>query len=216
MPQPDPAPTAPKPPRGQRRRQQTRAKLVGAALAVMARKGVAATTIQEITDEADVGFGSFYNHFPSKEAIVAAVMDEHIERLGDALDQVQTRVDDPAEVLSVSIRLTLRKVQSDPQWGWFLIRAGLGGDPLQLGIVRRMARDIAAAARAGRGSSSDVDGVITATSGALFACIGSTLTGRMKRGVPERCAALALRLLGLPPDEAEAVAHRRLPRIALP
>lgn len=204
------------PGRGQRRKDQTRAKLLQAALTVMAKKGVDAATIQEITDEADVGFGSFYNHFESKEAIVAAVMDTHIERLGHALDQIRDHISDPAEVLSASIRFTLRKVEQDPQWGWFLIRASLSGDPLKIGIVRRMARDITNASRAGRGSEADLEGVITATSGALFACITASLNGRMQRGVPERSAALALRLLGLSPTEASQIARRRLPAIELP
>ena len=63
------------PGRGARRRLETRARLVRAARDLMARKGVGATSIQEITDAADVGFGSFYNHFDSKETIAAAVMD---------------------------------------------------------------------------------------------------------------------------------------------
>jgi len=202
--------------RGQRRKDETRAKLIHAALRVIAKKGVDGATIQEITDEADVGFGSFYNHFESKETIVAAVMETHIERLGDALDQIRDHITDPAEVLSASIRFTLRKVQQDPQWGWFLIRAGLSTDPLSIGIVRRMARDITTALKSGRGDATDVEGVITATSGALFACITAHLNGRMRRGVAERSAALALRLLGLPAEEAGEIARRRLPSIVVP
>ena len=44
--------------RGARRRLETRARLVRAARELMARKGVGATSIQEITEAADVGFGS--------------------------------------------------------------------------------------------------------------------------------------------------------------
>jgi len=68
--------------RGERRRQETRAKLIRAAHELMGEKGIGATTIQEITDTADVGFGSFYNHFESKQAIVqAADQALHVERL---------------------------------------------------------------------------------------------------------------------------------------
>ena len=67
------APDAKRVHRGARRREQTREKLVAAAWRVMARKGVDATAIAEITEAADVAFGSFYNHFASKEAIVEAV-----------------------------------------------------------------------------------------------------------------------------------------------
>ena len=78
--------------RGERRRQETRAKLVRAAHQLMAEKGINATTIQEITDTADVGFGSFYNHFESKQAIVQAIIDETIESYGDALDHIAETV----------------------------------------------------------------------------------------------------------------------------
>src|SRR6476661_2837885 len=60
------------PDRRARRREETRARLVEAAKALFARQGVDNTRIQEITDEADVGFGSFYNHFQSKEALIEA------------------------------------------------------------------------------------------------------------------------------------------------
>jgi AcrR family transcriptional regulator len=66
------------PDRHARRREATRAKLVEAAKALFARQGVDNTRIQEITDEADVGFGSFYNHFQSKEALIEVVLADTI------------------------------------------------------------------------------------------------------------------------------------------
>ena len=53
------------PDRHARRREATRSKLIEAAESLFARQGVDNTRIQEITEEADVGFGSFYNHFES-------------------------------------------------------------------------------------------------------------------------------------------------------
>ena len=58
-------------PRGARRKRETRARLLDAALRLMAQKGMEGVAINEITEAADVGFGSFYNHFESKEAIYA-------------------------------------------------------------------------------------------------------------------------------------------------
>src|SRR5687767_407239 len=72
-----------KPPdRHARRREATRTKLIEAAKALIARQGVDNTRIQEITDEADVGFGSFYNHFESKEAIIEAVLADTVAAQG--------------------------------------------------------------------------------------------------------------------------------------
>src|ERR1700693_1788227 len=93
-----PASDAPQPDRHLRRRKQTRRKLLAAARALFARQGVDNTRINEITEEADVGFGSFYNHFDSKEAIVDAVMGETLAAQGAALASVTADIEDPAEV----------------------------------------------------------------------------------------------------------------------
>src|SRR5262245_62806903 len=76
--------------RGARRRDETRSRLLSAAREVMARKGIGSTSIQEITDTADVGFGSFYNHFPSKEAIADAVMEDALERSEEHTSELQS------------------------------------------------------------------------------------------------------------------------------
>lgn len=69
---PDPASAAPEN-RNTRRRERTRQALLDGALRAIAADGVEATTITDITHAADVGVGSFYNHFESKEDIVEAV-----------------------------------------------------------------------------------------------------------------------------------------------
>ena len=48
--------------RQSRRKMETRQKLIRATVEVMAEKGPHAPTINEITDAADVGFGSFFNY----------------------------------------------------------------------------------------------------------------------------------------------------------
>src|SRR5258708_39986734 len=58
-------------PRGARRKRETRARLLDAALKLMAERGMEGVAVNEITEAADVGFGSFYNHFESKESIFA-------------------------------------------------------------------------------------------------------------------------------------------------
>ena len=96
--------TASHPDRHARRREQTRRKLLDAARALFARQGVENTRINEITDEADVGFGSFYNHFDSKEAIVEAVVGETVAAQGGAVASVTADLDDPAEVVAAAHR----------------------------------------------------------------------------------------------------------------
>jgi AcrR family transcriptional regulator len=86
------------PDRHARRREATRRKLLDATKTLIGRHGVDSIRIQEITDEADVGFGSFYNHFPSKDAIVEAVLAETIGAQGAEINALAAGLDDPAEV----------------------------------------------------------------------------------------------------------------------
>jgi AcrR family transcriptional regulator len=66
----------PPPTRHERRRQQTRRQLIDAAVALVLEKGYAAVTIQDITDRADLGRGTFYIHFKDKdEAVWSAIED---------------------------------------------------------------------------------------------------------------------------------------------
>src|SRR5215207_5448187 len=108
--------------RGARRRARTRAQLVDAARTLFARDGVEAVRINEITEEADVGFGSFYNHFASKDEIVAAVLEEVMGGHGDRLDAIAKVLDDPAEVVAVAHRHFIRLALADAQTGWLAVR----------------------------------------------------------------------------------------------
>ena len=101
---------------------------MAAANAIFARQGVDNTRIQEITDEADVGFGSFYNHFDSKDAIVAAVAHEAAAAMGTAIDVATGSLDDPAEVVAVAHRSLISRAAEDPEFGWLLVRLEITHD----------------------------------------------------------------------------------------
>jgi AcrR family transcriptional regulator len=203
--------------RGARRRLETRAKLIHAARELMARKGIGATAIQEITDAADVGFGSFYNHFTSKEAIADAVMEEAIESFGDAADRLAETMADPAEVLAASVRHAVARAAGDEAWGWFLVRTGLArAGSLRRGLGHRLARDIRLGIEARRFTADDPQAAMLAAGGAILAIIAGRLNGDVGDAAPERAAALVLQLLGVPAKEARRIANRPLPPIAEP
>lgn len=67
--------------RSARRTSRTRKRLLDAALRKFAEKGVDATTIEEITESADLGKGTFYRHFSSREELMLALVDEVVGRL---------------------------------------------------------------------------------------------------------------------------------------
>jgi AcrR family transcriptional regulator len=62
-----------RPGRRERRRSETRERLFRAALELFAARGFSATKVEDITEAADVGKGTFFNYFPSKEHVLAAL-----------------------------------------------------------------------------------------------------------------------------------------------
>lgn len=77
--------------RAKRRRAQSFESLIQAGLAVIAKRGVYETTVEHITEAADVGKGTFYAHFPSKEDLV-----HHLVRHGFDEMIAAGRVGEPA------------------------------------------------------------------------------------------------------------------------
>src|ERR1700733_3393694 len=69
------------PDRRQRRSAETRERLFVAAVQLFAEKGFAETTVEDITNAADVGKGTFFNYFPSKEHILIAFSDMQLGKL---------------------------------------------------------------------------------------------------------------------------------------
>jgi AcrR family transcriptional regulator len=67
--------------RSKKRAFRTRKKLKEAALDVFSEKSVDAATVEEITEKADVGKGTLYQHFEDKEQIVVTLVEEAVEHL---------------------------------------------------------------------------------------------------------------------------------------
>src|SRR3954471_24173627 len=95
------------PPRNrfERRRAETRQALVGAARQILAETGDTSASIQTIAERADVGFGSFYNHFESKTELFDAAVVDALEELGQTFDEHLQNIDDPAELVAAGLRL---------------------------------------------------------------------------------------------------------------
>lgn len=61
-----------RPGRRERRQTETRERLMRCALRLFAERGFAGTSIEDITEAADVGKGTFFNYFPTKEHVLDA------------------------------------------------------------------------------------------------------------------------------------------------
>jgi AcrR family transcriptional regulator len=198
--------------RADRRRLRTRSALISAAREVFGAKGVQATTIQDITDAADVAKGSFYNHFHDAGEILRAVVEETLSDLGEQLKALTGGLrDDPARVIAVSLRYTLRVCTEDPTIGWFILSAGdlMGVTSVALGPHGR--RDLEIGIETGRFRCDDLDLITAIIGGGAQAVVRRRLVGELPAEAEGRFVAHALRMLGVTEDEAAAIAGEELP-----
>ncbi|HSJ54954.1 MAG TPA: helix-turn-helix domain-containing protein [Anaerolineae bacterium] len=72
--------------RRERKKLETRQSLLAAAMALFHEKGYDATPIEDITERADVAKGTFFNYFPSKEALLAELALWRVEKMRSAVD----------------------------------------------------------------------------------------------------------------------------------
>jgi AcrR family transcriptional regulator len=95
------------PGRRQRRSAEIRERLFRAALNLFAAKGFNETTVEDITETADVGKGTFFNYFPSKDHILLAFGEMQLAKLQEAIDLArQTNEPMPQFLRALGVRMT--------------------------------------------------------------------------------------------------------------
>lgn len=90
--------------RRERHRAETRERLFRAALRLFAERGYQETTVEAITEAADVGKGTFFNYFPTKEHVLATFGDERIAAIERAVEEARKQA---GPVLPVLKNLTI-------------------------------------------------------------------------------------------------------------
>lgn len=196
-----------------RRKARTRQSLIEAAVRLIADGRGDRASIQEITDEADIGFGSFYNHFTSKEQLFQTASEEVLERWGQMIDAACVGLDDPAEIFAVSLRISGRLAWTHPEIAGFITGAGLQLLDNDRGLAPRALRDIQAGQATGRFSFANAQVALSAVAGGLLGILRlhEHRPDAIKETSVEELTEACLRLLGIRAAEA-----RRLARLPLP
>ncbi len=135
--------------RFERRKQRTRDDLLAAATRVLSAKGVHATKIADIAEAADVGVGTFYLHFDTKDALFDAVVEDAVARLKATVDAARAGMDDPVEQSRAAMRAMCRFAQDNRE----VFKLVFGPTASRHDVVRRaqalFAHDIEQTIRAG-------------------------------------------------------------------
>jgi AcrR family transcriptional regulator len=128
--------TAPRKAPAQQRSRATVEAIVAATARVLVREGYDALSTNRVAREAGVSVGSLYQYFPGKEALVAAVMEQHAARMQESvlahLSEAGTAAS-AEEVATAAIRAMLAAQQAEPR----LHRALVEQVP-RIGALRRL------------------------------------------------------------------------------
>jgi AcrR family transcriptional regulator len=181
---------------------------------VISRKGVDAATIAEIAEEADVGFGSFYNYFAGKEDLLDTVIDDALDLHGRAVDALTADESDPAAVIATALYATLSLTWNDPVWGWLLVRVAVTHESLLRRLGERLLSDLRRGIDEGRFRVTTPPVAEYAIGGALIAYVRGKLDGDLDASQDAEFVAYALRILGLTPSQSAKIAARRRPPAA--
>ena len=94
---------------------RNREKVVAAAAAAFAESGLDAQ-VEDIARRAGVGVGTLYRHFPTKEALVAALADQHFERIAGTIEAALDEQGDEWEIFTAAIWRIARDAAADVAW----------------------------------------------------------------------------------------------------
>ncbi|MHB1064307.1 MAG: TetR/AcrR family transcriptional regulator [Georgenia sp.] len=184
-------------------RERTRTALFDALATLMRKRGFDAISLADIAAGAGIGRTAIYNHFPDKESLLLAYIENQTSEYVRRLEAAIAEVDAPVEQLRVYVREQIGlgpayHVAPGPDLRAVVSREALAGLREHVGQVEQVLRTILAdAIEAGDIPEQNVDAVVHL----VHAC----LSGRsVPRGAPEREEFVAstelfvLRAVGVP------------------
>ena len=88
--------------RRERKKARTEAEIVAAAMALFQKQGFEGTTMEQISETADISKGTLYNYFPAKEAILSLYWQDQMRSMQDDIEQIiKQHPDTPTRLLAL-------------------------------------------------------------------------------------------------------------------
>ena len=199
------------PSRVERRRARVRERILRVAEELTRARGVDVVTIEDITEAADVARRTFYHYFESKNDVVVPIARARTRALNRRIDRAVEQVEDPAELISIALRHTLRSMPEDPLCAWFIFRSGLPQQRLREVLEESGRRDVGRGLATGRFAVTNEAATSSILSGAMIGALSGRLEGILDDDDLDDAVEYLLRLLGVPAGEASEIAHRPLP-----
>ncbi len=203
-------------PRIAQKQARARSSIIEAADELTKNRSVDDVSIKDITEAADVGQGTFYIHFKSKNDVLIPIMQADAARLDEAMQTALKDTDDPAVILATSGRIMGRYVTSDERWRWVLRNSSVPVEEMQRAFGQFRDRDY----QKGQASGDfiELDSSITAsfTFGGFINVLVANLDSEERKNAIDQAIELVLRALGVNEKKAHQLATQKLPSIQRP
>lgn len=198
-------------PRGLKSRIRTRKKLIDSVQRLIAVKGFEQMTIEDITNGADVGFGTFYNHFHSKEDIASALFLEKNHEIARMIGTINESEPDRALSITYIQKLFLTQAIQNEIWGWFIVRSHSTHKVMSDSFNEQAISDISEGVAQGRFNLTCIETAAQITIAGLIAAMRSLLEGEAAPNTVSNTIECFMRMYGLTPEEAREIANLELP-----
>lgn len=198
------------------KREKTRSALITAAKELVFERQYQKVSIQDITDKAQLGLGTFYNYFETKNDVYEAVLDELKAKFNRDLDRIRESLVDPATIISITTQYCLREAQDNREWHEFLAYSGLKGEYILRQNEEQCRHDIEKGASSGRFKVQDVDFTTQLIIGMLNHVTREIAGKRLTRSAMAETTRHILRMLGIPDPVAKALTQTPLPPVPAP
>jgi AcrR family transcriptional regulator len=199
------------------KRERMRTRLIEAAMEVFSAKGVDATVIEDLIEQAQVSRGTFYNYFRTTEEVMAAVLQAVGNELLSLVDMAIADRPDPAERLACGVRMVLQTARHFPHAGRFISRVGVSRSLDHLPALGYLLRDLVEANETGRFNLKDpmlgLDLVVGTTSAALLSL---SMRGDLTDAYPQEITFHILLGLGMTRAAARKLVDKPIQAVQLP
>lgn len=111
--------------RRERKKDETRARIFKAAVQLFREKGFEATTIDDITERADVAKATFFNYFPRKEAVLGFLSEEQLAKADEFAETIMAEKK-PARVKLIELLQRIASVyEEEPELSQYVMRESM-------------------------------------------------------------------------------------------
>jgi AcrR family transcriptional regulator len=192
----------------------TQRRIHQAAFRLFAERGTSQVNILDLAQEAGVARGTVYSNIDSMENLFEAVASHLAREMHERVNKSFNSLSDPA--LANGIRFFIRRAHEDSQWGAFIHKFAMSNSSLREMFSSQATKDLLSGLASGRYTFAQEQllSVLTLISSSVLGSIFLVLEGhRTWRDSGSDTAELVLRALGVPPQEARALATQALPAL---